>query len=166
MSQNGKWFILKIFPKFINLEEAFQKVCDCEARYRKELEYLAGDSVFYHLHYVDTSENLPEGPHFKFFVKIHDTKKFLEWKKCNESNAELLRIEPHDDEDNSEHKQGVIARQVFESVKNIGKSNMIELKSKLRANKMYSKLNDTGKHYLRNMLKMTYTEEQEFTRQN
>ncbi len=166
MNKNREWFILKIFPKFKNCGEAFQKVCDCEVRYRKVLEKLAGRSEFYHLHYADTPERIHEGPHFKFFVRTHDTKKFLEWKKRNESNIDLLRIESHDDEDKDEHRQGIIARQIFESVEDIGKVGMIKLKLKLKDNEVYSKLDDTGKHYLRNMLKMNYPEEKEFTRLN
>lgn len=159
-----EWFILKIFPTYKpDWSDALTKVWELNDRFRKQLEELAEDDNNFFMHYVDTS--VSEGPHFKFFVKLPKNKaKFEEWVNEHKQDKNIKDITIHYDDDNQTFIEGTIAREVFERVKQLDKcSQLNELKALLTNDASYQFLSENvGKHYLKNMLKMTYSEEEYF----
>lgn len=151
------WIILKIFPVIKDPIESYLQVIRIKTNYLQKLIDIAQTDQYYFLYYTDA----PEGPHFKFAFK--STEKFgqiLDWRvnklKTNGSIKYIeVIIEEHDDSKEEANKARIISQTInYDKVENLFK-----LKRDLNANSDYQILTEKGKHFVRNMLGLTYSEE-------
>lgn len=154
----NKWFVLKIFPQ-CNNEDKLIKVHMCADKYYKELQELIKHDNYFFLFYTD----VPEGSHFKLLIEHPVDNKINDWIKNHKDNDEFIKdIDVKEDIDNQTLREGIIARKVFEKVKDIEKNNLSQLKISLQSDSDYKLLKpELGQHYVRNMLRMTYKDEEE-----
>lgn len=160
------WIVLKIFTKGLYSDPNYlQNVFSLRDICLPALSSLAGKNEYYFLHYAHPVQT-PEGPHFKFFVKTKNASPFIQWKRANRTRKEIERIERHSGKHDANMNEGSQAREVFDRVRNIGKKNLVVLNAALKIDSIYPSLSDNelikGKHFLRNMLQMTYAEESIF----
>jgi len=158
------WLIIKIFPVYkADWSNALLNVWKINEKYRSQLEELTESDENFFLHYADTK--VPEGPHFKFFVSEPKNRAdFAKWVEDHKQDDGIKNIELHNGSDDKTMQEGLIARKIFDEVKEFDKTNQLrELKKILLINAQYQSLSEgTGRHYLRNMLKMAYPEEAHF----
>ena len=149
------WFIIKIFPNYKqDCSDVFDNVCKCGDKYLKELENIAEANKNFFLHYTD--QDTPEGPHFKFFVKNPKRKQdFERWVQIHKQDDEIKDIKIHLELHDVTKQEGIIAKEIFESIKGLDRSNLKELKEILLKDKRYISLSVChGQHYIKNMLKI------------
>lgn len=153
----NKWQKFKVFiARDYKDQNALNKVFDLGLKLiplvEKEVEQM------YFLHYCDKS-TYKEGPHLalKVLNPGENFKKFI-----NDLKKQGMDIEDGELEDEGlDDIEGSIAKNVFDKIKKVGKSNPIGLVKILKKDAQYTKLSK-GRHYLHNMIQMTNREEKDF----
>ncbi|VVB59464.1 Uncharacterised protein [uncultured archaeon] len=150
------WIIIKVFPKINNPVYFFREVIDVKSLTLSELKKMAGNDDYYFLHYTDALE----GPHFKFALKSRNKlNTILDWKLTKINCNSIRCIEIIIEEDDTSKNEANAARKVAENI-DFDKIKQLEyLKETLIKNSNYSSLSYEGKHFVRNMLGLTYQEE-------
>ncbi|MDP3918782.1 MAG: hypothetical protein Q8Q35_02665 [Nanoarchaeota archaeon] len=150
------WVIVKIFPKLQNPIESFLKVLQIRETFLQELKNVDTNKDYYFLHYTD----VPEGPHFKFALKSkRELDKILDWRLIAQNNTLVKYIEILIEEDDASKNQASLAREIVENI-DIDKIKQIgEIKQVLDSEENYKNLTDEGKHFVRNMMGLTYQDE-------
>ncbi|MEK6862148.1 MAG: hypothetical protein AABY07_09360 [Nanoarchaeota archaeon] len=134
-----KWLIFKIFPKCNGSSDVntIPKLFELGDKFLPELKVLAKDHICFHAYYSD-DEHYPEGPHFKFFVKITDKGSFFEWKKEKEKLRGINKIDIEESNENTELDLCGLAGRIFYEINE--KHNLIKLSEALLNNNKFKDL--------------------------
>lgn len=157
--QNLEWWSIKIFSKEgYSVNDCTQRIWALRDLLLPKLEKLGSENFF--IHYSDP-ETYKEGPHFKFFVKTTE-KRITNFKNDFAENSKIDKIEISSEEHSQDIEQGIKAKDIFEKIKEIPKTDILKLQDILSDSKEYKELSEKGKHYLHNMFQLSIIEEKQF----
>ncbi len=164
--EEKQWLVINIFVKYNpDWTNALQNVWKASDVYRPDLEKIAGASLHFFVHYSDSAPGRVVEPRFKFCVKHpQNEQEFRSWVFSKKNNDDIKEIIIEEEVTNESYEEAGIARKNLFDIAMPMRGQLSELKTFLRENDEYKKLNENkGRHFLRNMLKLTYKDERLFS---